>query len=106
MNWIYFAAGLGIGIAAALMWKARQEKSVGAITDKVDDAVADYDEAIRLQPDSAAAYYNRGLAKDALKRYDDAIADYDEAIRLQPDATPAAYYNRGAAKAAIGEATR
>ncbi len=42
MNWIYFAAGLGIGIAAALIWKARQEKSVGAITDKVDDAVADY----------------------------------------------------------------
>ena len=65
MNWIYFAAGLGIGIAAALIWKARQEKSVGAITDKVDDAVADYDEAdydeaIRLKPDDAEAYLQPG----------------------------------------------
>ena len=39
MNWIYFAAGLGIGIAAALMWKSRQEKSVGDITDKVAEEI-------------------------------------------------------------------
>ena len=39
MNWIYFAAGLGIGIAAALIWKSRQEKSVGGITDKVVDEI-------------------------------------------------------------------
>ena len=25
-----------------------------------DDAIADYDEAIRLKPDHAEAYYNRG----------------------------------------------
>ena len=101
MNWIYFAAGLGIGIAAALIWKARQEKSVGAITNKVDDAVADYDEAIRLKPDDTEAYLNRGIAKAALGRYDDAIADYDEAIHLKPDLA-AAYYNRGIAKDKLG----
>ncbi len=39
MNWIYFAAGLGIGIAAALIWKSRQEKSVGDITDKVAEEI-------------------------------------------------------------------
>ena len=39
MNWIYFAAGLVIGIAAVLIWKARQEKSVGAITDKVAEEI-------------------------------------------------------------------
>jgi len=27
-----------------------------------DKAIADYDEAIRLKPDFAAAYYNRGYA--------------------------------------------
>ena len=41
MNWIYFAfaAGLVIGILAALIWKARQEKSVGDITDKVAEEI-------------------------------------------------------------------
>ena len=68
---------------------------------KHDNAIADYGEAIRLEPDYAAAYYNRGNAKYALGRYDDAIADHDEAIRLKPDYA-GAYYNRGVAKYALG----
>ena len=59
-----------------------------------------YNQAIRLQPDLAKAYYNRGIAKGALKQYKDAIADYNEAIRLQPDYAEA-YSNRGAAKAEL-----
>ncbi len=39
MNWIYFVAGLVIGIAAAIIWKSRQEKSVGNFTDKVIEEV-------------------------------------------------------------------
>ena len=49
---------------------------------------------IRLKPDYATAYYNRGIAKDDLGQYFDAIADYDIAIRLKPDYATA-YYNRG-----------
>ena len=45
-------------------------------------AILDYDEAIRLDPDDAKAYYNRGHAKGELRRYPAAIADYNEAIRL------------------------
>ena len=48
-------------------------------------AIADYDIAIRLNPDDADAYYNRGNAKDHLGQYFAAIADYDIAIRLDPD---------------------
>ena len=65
-----------------------------------EEAIADYDEAIRLKPDYAQAYYNRGNAKGRLERHEEAIADYDEAIRLKPDHAQA-YYNRGAAKAAL-----
>ena len=46
-------------------------------------AVADCNEAIRLKPDDAGAYLNRGIAKHELGRHADAIADYDEAIRLK-----------------------
>ena len=66
-----------------------------------DEAIADYDQAIRLKPDYAEAYNNRGNAKRALERHDEAIVDYNEAIRLKPDfAEP--YYNRGNAKAMLG----
>ena len=57
-------------------------------------------QAIRLNPDFAEAYNNRGAAKDALRRYDDAITDFDQAIRLKPDYAKA-YSNRGAAKDAL-----
>ena len=49
------------------------------------DAIADYDEAIRLKPNDAGAYLNRGIAKQKQGQYEAAIADYDEAIRLKPD---------------------
>ena len=65
-------------------------------------AIADFDTAIRLKPDYAAAYYNRGYAKDELGQYAAAIADYDTAIRLKPD-NAAAYYNRGIAKYELGQ---
>ena len=44
-------------------------------------AVADYDEAIRLKPDLATAYNNRGVAKEKLEQYEAAVADCNEAIR-------------------------
>jgi tetratricopeptide (TPR) repeat protein len=50
-----------------------------------DLAIADFSEAIRLTPDYAEAYFNRGLAYDSKGDHDKAIADYSEAIRLKPD---------------------
>jgi tetratricopeptide (TPR) repeat protein len=47
-------------------------------------AIADYDEAIRLDPNYALAFYSRGCAYDRKGDYDRAIKDYDEAIRLNP----------------------
>ena len=64
-------------------------------------AVDDCNEAIRLKPDYAEAYINRGAAKAALGQHDDAIADYGEAIRLRSGLAEA-YYHRGVAKIALG----
>ena len=65
-------------------------------------AIADYDIAIRLNPDYAETYYNRGVAKGKLGQYFAAIADYDTAIRLNPDYA-LAYLNRGVAKGKLGQ---
>ncbi len=49
-----------------------------------DQAIADYDEAIKLNPKLAGAYANRGNAYENKGQDDQAIADYDEAIELKP----------------------
>ena len=49
-----------------------------------DKAIADFTEAIRLNPKDAEAYYSRGGAYGEKGDYDKAIADFTEAIRLNP----------------------
>ena len=45
-----------------------------------DKAIADYTEAIRLDPNHVEAYFSRGLVWGAKDDYDKAIADFTEAI--------------------------
>jgi tetratricopeptide (TPR) repeat protein len=52
--------------------------------DDYDKAIADYIHAIRLDPNSAAAYNNRGIAYYAKGDYDQAIADCEAALRIDP----------------------
>jgi tetratricopeptide (TPR) repeat protein len=60
----------------------------------LDRAIADFDQALRIDPKNAAAYDNRANALDARGDWDDAIKDYNEALRLNPrDAY--IYLNRG-----------
>jgi tetratricopeptide (TPR) repeat protein len=67
-----------------------------------DIALGDYNEAIRLNPNAAQLYNNRGLAWAAKQDYDKAIADFNEAIRLDPKLA-LAYYNQGNALTAKQE---
>ncbi|MGZ5849448.1 MAG: tetratricopeptide repeat protein, partial [Methyloceanibacter sp.] len=52
-------------------------------------AIADFTDAIRLKPDFALAYCNRGIANFELGRYDDALVDYSVAIDRDPKLTTA-----------------
>jgi tetratricopeptide (TPR) repeat protein len=64
-------------------------------------AIADFNEAIRLDPKDGFAFLNRANAYARLKQYDRAIPDYGEAISLDPDSIEAiagradAYYDTG-----------
>ena len=64
---------------------------------KYEEAIRDFDEAIRLVPDDAHAFNNRGVAYRNMGNLDRAVADYDRAISIKSD-FKAAYYNRGLAR--------
>ena len=67
-----------------------------------NDAVKDYDTAIRLNPNDAYAFYVRGWSKARLGQYNDAVKDYDAAIRLKPN-DAFTYHSRGWSKAQLGQ---
>jgi serine/threonine-protein kinase len=48
------------------------------------EAISDYDEAIRSDPQYASAYRNRGDAFDALGQEARAAEDYKKAVQLEP----------------------
>ena len=76
---------------AKYVWRA----NVWLKRNELDTAIADYNEAIRLNPGSAGvAHQGRGRAWRGKKDYDKAIADCNEAIRLDPGHA-LAYYTRG-----------
>ena len=76
-----------------------------------DAAIACYTEAIRIKPDYAMAYINRGVAYAGKGQYDKAITDYTEAIRIDPDDAKACvnrgvvYGNKGQYDKAIADFT-
>lgn len=67
-----------------------------------DEKIRCYTEELRLQPDLANAYNNRGNARDEKGDIDGAVGDYTEALRLNLNCA-AAYYNRGNARAKKGD---
>ena len=62
-------------ISSGNAWYGRKE---------YNKAIADFTDAIRLDPEDTEAYCMRGLAWYDKHEYDIALADYHEAIRLKP----------------------
>ncbi len=94
-----------IGKAISLHANAAFYSNLGnaqAALGQQQDAVASFDNAIRLKPDYADAYSNRGNALKALDQLHEALADYDHAIALKPDLADA-WFNRGNALRELGQ---
>jgi tetratricopeptide (TPR) repeat protein len=75
---------------------------------QIDEAISQFQEAIRLKPDFTNAYNNLGAALLEKGRIDEAISQFQEFIRLKPDDADA-HYNLGTAldkKGQMDEAIR
>lgn len=65
------------------------------------DAIASYDEALRLDLNYFYAWHLRGVSKAALGWHSEAITDFERALALKPGYTEAQYY-RGLSRASLG----
>jgi Flp pilus assembly protein TadD len=52
---------------------------------RVDEAIEQYVQSLRLNPSSASSHYNLGIAYSARGRRDQALAHFEQAVRLDPD---------------------
>ena len=78
------------------VWSNRGNIRVGQ--NKLDGAIADFNQAIKLAPDAPDPYLNRGTALEGEGRYQEAIADYNRVLEINPE-DAMAYNNRGNAEA-------
>ncbi|MBW4634350.1 MAG: tetratricopeptide repeat protein [Iphinoe sp. HA4291-MV1] len=64
--------------------------------ERYENAIASYDQAIRIQPSYYETWYDRGLVLDRLGWYwyKESLASFDKAIKIKRD-DPDAWYSRG-----------
>jgi tetratricopeptide (TPR) repeat protein len=84
-----------------------------SLSDRYQEALAACEEKLRIRPDDAEAWYNKGVALDNLNRaaeawdkkgvildklgrHEEALRCFEEAIRIKPDYAPA-WDNKGVA---------
>jgi tetratricopeptide (TPR) repeat protein len=63
----------------------RQRGRAHRLGTRYDAALADFDRALRLDPDFAWAVAGRGETYRLTQRWDEALADFDRAAELEPD---------------------
>lgn len=68
-----------------------------------EQALADFDRVIEIQPRHPEAHVNRGAALLQMHRYGPAISAFTEALGLGVQEPYKAYFNRGAAREALGD---
>jgi Tfp pilus assembly protein PilF len=67
------------------------------------EALADFEAALAIDPNNAEAHLNRGAALVQLHQPGPAVAEITQALSLGVREPEKAYYNRGAAREALGD---
>jgi Flp pilus assembly protein TadD len=85
------------------VWQGQYDLGIALVnTGQPAEAVAHFEQALRLNPRSADAHYNLANALAQLHRMPEAIRHYEEALRLQP-ASADAHCNLGNALLELGQ---
>lgn len=95
---IHVELGNVVAQAQVLFYQGLQQAKTGDLL----GAIASYNQALELNPNSWEYWFNRGLTLFHLENFAEAIASYDQAIELKPDYYKA-WYNRGGTLGELGE---
>jgi tetratricopeptide (TPR) repeat protein len=68
-----------------------------------EKAIEDFNQALRLDPNNANIYAERGFAYSEIRDYDKAIADFTQAIKLSPNDSRIYYNARGSMYGSKGD---
>ena len=66
------------------------------------EALADYDQALQHNLDTAITYHNREVAQATLSQYRETIINYIRVLKMNPNVV-VVYHNRGYARAKLGQ---
>jgi tetratricopeptide (TPR) repeat protein len=97
---LFVLSGCGLGVSKyddAIMDGASHLN-----TGKIEEALADYNRAIKIDPQKAAGYLGRANTLNIMGQYAQSITDYNIVIEINPKIANA-YVNRGSAYSHLGE---
>lgn len=79
------AAELDSKLAPNLIAGLQQRGTAYASEQKFPEAIADFNEALKMKPNDPGIYERRAYVEMKMKDLDKALADYSEAIKLNPN---------------------
>ena len=92
----YFLFSLLMVIGFAVLGQSKNK-----LQKQFDKALINYNQAIKLNPNYAMAYNNRGMVFYNQKLFDRAVENFNKAIKLNPN-DAMVYANRGMAELNLG----
>ena len=101
---LLLAFSVAFNLLASVERYAEAHYSLGTALEgagRLQEAIREYEQALRLKPDHAVAHNNLGIALFEQGRQQDAVGQFEQALRLRPDFTRA-HYNMGLALEKLG----
>ena len=65
--------------------REERERRIAEERKRIEQAIENYTEELRINPNSASAYYNRGMAYKEQGNHSDLLKDLEQAVSLEPE---------------------